>query len=149
MKLLIVFAKRSLRIFPMNIRVILLLVCMVIGRAALAQTATELVLTGRDFLSKRDLTNANSSFRAAVVANPSDQKAQALYGITRVLTLVYQPEVSALLDRLGMSKTNRSLYSWRATIPTDTNHIPFAPPGLSAAEGVNLIKAKVLPEINA
>lgn len=116
---------------------------------ARAQDASALVSAGRTHLAQGNLTNANASFAAAVATNPNDQTAHAFYAMTRLLVLPNDPEIGAFLDRLGISPTNRNAYNWKTRAPSDTNGVPLAPTGVSAHEGVELARLRVLREIEA
>ncbi|HTH49341.1 MAG TPA: hypothetical protein VMB21_17625, partial [Candidatus Limnocylindria bacterium] len=113
----------------------------------LGQTAEDLIAQGRVFLRAHNVTNANERFAAAVALAPGDPTANVFRALGRVLTLPYQPQVAALLDRMGMSPTNRNLYHWTAGLPNDTNGIPLAPGDLSAQELINVIHERVVPEL--
>jgi len=114
-----------------------------------AQTAADYVAQGRAFVAAHDLLNANKQFAAAVALAPNNPDANVLLAATRLLTLANQPAGEAFLNRLGFSATNRSIYAWTATVPKDTNGVPFAPAGVSAAEIADFVRTNCLPEILA
>ena len=80
---------------------------------------------------------------------PNNADANVLLAATRLLTLANQPAGEAFLDRLGFAATNRSVYGWTARAPTDTNGVPFAPAGVSAAEIPAFLLTNCLPQIIA
>ncbi len=112
-----------------------------------AQNADALVAEGRAFLVAQDLTNANARFASAVSIAPFNDQAKVFYAATRLLTLAEKPAGRALLDKLGFTPTNRSIYAWTATVPTDTNGLPFAPTNMSASELTGFLRTNVLAEV--
>ena len=116
---------------------------------ALGQSASNLIATGRVFLAQKNITNANANFRAAVTLSPTDETANALYAVTRVLVLPIQSPVKEFLDRLGVSQTNRSIYHWNTKVPRDTNGVPLAPSGVNASEARAILRTNILTEISA
>lgn len=116
---------------------------------ARGQSADTLVSEGRAFLAQKNLTNANTRFAAAVSASPNHETANALYGLTRLLVLPGHSEVVGLLDRLGVSGTNRDLFNWTASISRDVDGVPVAPPNLSVADAAQVVRTKILPEMTA
>ena len=117
-----------------------------IGRA---QTAAQDIAQGRAYLAAHDILNANKEFAAAVALAPNNPDANVFLAATRLLSLANQPAGVAFLDKLGFSATNRSIYAWTATVPTDTNGVPFAPPGVSAAYIPSFLRTNCLPQIVA
>lgn len=115
--------------------------------AAPAQTADNLILQGRAFLEARDITNANARFQAATLAAPEHQSANALYAASRLLAYPYTPAAQGMLDRLGFELTNRTIYGWSSSPPTDTNGFPVPPNDFSAQEAVTFLSTNILPEI--
>jgi hypothetical protein len=113
----------------------------------MAQTADNLVLQGRALLVAKDLTNANSRFAAAVAKTPNHQTANALYAATRLFSWPYTQPAQDMMDRLGVSLTNRNIYKWTAKLPKDTNGVPIPPNDLNASELVALVRTSFLPEI--
>ena len=126
--------------------VLLLAFVPALGRA---QTAAGYVAQGRAFLATHDLLNANKRFASAVALAPNNADANVLLAATRLLTLANQPAGEAFLDRLGFGATNRSVYGWTARVPTDTNGVPLAPAGVSAAEIPAFVLTNCLPQILA
>ena len=72
--------KTALLLFPA-----MFLVCI----GSFGQSADNLVLQGRGFLTAKDITNANKRFAAAVATSPNHQMANALYAVSRILSLPY------------------------------------------------------------
>ncbi|HEY0551034.1 MAG TPA: hypothetical protein VGF13_15625, partial [Verrucomicrobiae bacterium] len=127
-----------------------LLVCLLtFGSAALirGQSADALVAEGRAFLVAQDLTNATARFASAVSLAPFNHQANVLFAATRLLTLAEKPAGKVLLDKLGFTPTNRSIYAWTATVPMDTNGVPFAPTNMSASELTGFLRTNLLAEV--
>ena len=112
-----------------------------------AQTADQLVIEGRTFLSGRNITNANAKFGAALAVNPNHEAANVLHAATRVLNLPLQPVGAAFLTRLGFPTPGRDIYNWTARTAKDTNGIPVAPAGVNAQELTFQLRTNALPEI--
>jgi hypothetical protein len=112
-----------------------------------AQSADELVAEGRAFLAQQKLLEANACFASAVAASPDHPTANVLYGISRLAVLPYQPAGQNLLDRLGVSPTNRNIFHWTAGLPVDTNGVPIVPPDVNTTELIDYFQAQVLPQI--
>ncbi len=113
-----------------------------------AQTADSLVLQGRALLSAKDLPNANARFLTSVELSPTHQTANVLYAATRVLAWPYSRPAQNMMDRLGMTQTNRDLYLWTAKIPHDTNGVPIPPNDLSSGEVLDLVRTNLLTELS-
>jgi hypothetical protein len=126
-----------------------LFLCLIIAASTSLRgaPADDLVSKGRAFLAARDLTNANACFASAVAANPAHAAANVFRAGTRLLVLADQPAGKALLNRLGMDATNRTVYGWEADLPRDTNGVVVAPSNMSAAELTAFIHTNVLNEI--
>ncbi len=86
-----------------------------------AQTADDYVTSGRMCLADHDLTCAYSNFNAAVTASPTNETANALLAVTRLLVLPQQPAGSNFLNSLGFSANGRNIYNWTSTPPRDIN----------------------------
>jgi hypothetical protein len=117
--------------------------------SAFAQTPDSLVTQGRAYLSSQDLTNANLKFVAAVTLDPYHPTANVFYAATRLLVLPSQAPINGFLNRLGVSSTNRSIYHWATSVPSDTNGIPYAPAGINTREALLLLRTNILPQVTA
>src|ERR1035437_2105674 len=77
-----------------------ILVCLAVGlfcQCALSQTADDYVNQGLADLGAQNIVGANVSFAQALSLNPNHKNANALYAITRLLVLPYQPAGSNFL----------------------------------------------------
>jgi uncharacterized repeat protein (TIGR02543 family) len=86
-----------------------------------AQTADGLVSAGRACLVAHNLTGAYSNFNAAVTLSPTNEAANALAAVTRLLVLPQQPAGSNFLNSLKLSTGGRDIYNWTSTFPHDIN----------------------------
>ncbi len=86
-----------------------------------AQTADGLVSAGRACLTTQNLTGAYSNFNAAVALSSTNETANALLAVTRLLVLPQQPAGSNFLNSLGFPKSGRNIYNWTSTLPKDIN----------------------------
>ena len=86
-----------------------------------AQTADDLVSAGRACLVAHNLTGAYSNFNAAVTLSPTNETANALLAVTRLLVLPQQPAGSNFLNSLKLSTGGRDIYNWTSTFPHDIN----------------------------
>jgi hypothetical protein len=102
---------------------------------------------GRSFLSATNITSANLSFSNAVLVSPNNPTANVFYAVTRLLVLPYQQPGSDFLTRIGMPKTGRNIYKWKAKLPTDTNGVPYAPTGVNANEFTAVLRTNILPAL--
>lgn len=114
---------------------------------AAAQTAEDWIALGRHDLTLHNLTGANAAFAQALAASPTNQTANALYAITRLLVLPGQPAGSNFLTRLGFPVAGRNIYDWTAQPPTDTNGVVLAPAGVNADEFTAQLRTNVLPAV--
>jgi hypothetical protein len=94
-----------------------------ISWTAAAQTADEWITQGRTDLTTQDLTDANAAFTEASALSPTNETANALYAITRLLVLPSQPAGSNFLTRIGFPVTGRDIYAWTSKLPKDTNGV--------------------------
>jgi hypothetical protein len=131
----------------MKSRATILVLSVLFALNAFAQSADHFVLQGRGYLVARDITNANAAFGAAVDISPDHETANALYAITRLLCLPYQGPSQDLMDRMGLSLTNRDIYNWTARLPLDTNGIPIPPNGFDSMEGTAFVRTNILPQV--
>jgi hypothetical protein len=111
--------------------------------SARADLASSLA-AGRQALKNKDLPTALTNFKAAVVASPNDAEANALTGMARAAALVNSTEGTALLTKLGVSKTGRNVLDWHALFPKRYTSSKLMS---DEAEGVAL--TNVVPEFEA
>lgn len=112
-----------------------------------AQTADDWVNQGLSSLSAQDLTDANNDFAQALAISSTNENANALYAITRLLVLSGQPAGSNFLSRIGIPASGRNLYNWTADVPEDANGVPLAPRGVNADEFTAQLRTNVLNSV--
>ena len=74
-----------------------------------------------DGAQQAGLVAAYSNFNAAVTLSPTNEDANALVAVTRLLLLPQQPAGSNFLNSLGFSVSGRDIYNWTSMLPKDTN----------------------------
>jgi len=124
--------------------VAVLLLC----QCALAQTADDYVNQGQTDLGAHDIVGANASFAHALSLNPSHENANALYAVTRLLVLPYQPAGSNFLTHIGLPTAGRNIYAWSSMPPKDANGLLLAPSGVNANEFTAQLRTNVLLSVS-
>jgi hypothetical protein len=118
---------------------------------ARAQTASEWVLTGRNYLTSRNIVSANAAFQQAVLADPSHQEANFFYAFSRLAVLPFTGganSVGGLLDGFGVSSVGRVYGAWKADFPRniyDEVALPSNSP--TSSNVIDVAVATVLPQI--
>ena len=100
------------------------LLTLALGLAAssvFALTADQYVTNGLASLVAKDMAGAYSNFNAAVTSSSTNETANALLAVTRLLVLPQQPAGSNLLNSLGFSPNGRNIYNWTSAPPVDLN----------------------------
>ncbi|MBU2481893.1 MAG: carboxypeptidase regulatory-like domain-containing protein [Proteobacteria bacterium] len=95
-----------------------------------------------------DMDAANACFSSAVLATgaPTDK---AFHALTRILALIYDPDINAMLTQLGMAEEVRTFCNWTAGWQTDEFGEPILPEQMpSSGSMFRLMIDKLLPEIN-
>jgi hypothetical protein len=100
---------------------LLILTGQLLASSLAAQTADGLVSAGRACLVAHNLAGAYSNFNAAVALSPTNEAANALVAVTRILVLPQQPAGSNFLNSLKLSTGGRDIYNWTSTFPHDIN----------------------------
>ena len=114
-----------------------------------AQTADEYVAMGRTNLAAHNLVTANADFNAALNQSPTNQAANALAAVTRLLLVPQQPPGSNFLNRIGFSAAGRDIYNWAATLPQDTNGNTVMPANFNSSEAISFCRTNVMPALAA
>jgi len=107
--------------------------------------ATALIASGRAALVGHNIVGASAAFAQAVAADPSNEEANTLYALTRVVVLETTPGVQKLLDEIGFPREGRDIFNWTARM---SKH-GFPAPGttLTSKEGVTVEREVFLPEL--
>jgi hypothetical protein len=127
-----------------------ILVCLAVGllcQCALSQTADDYVNQGLADLGTHNIVGANTSFAQALSLNPNHANANALYAITHLLVLPYQPAGSNFLTHIGFPTAGRNIYAWVSLPPKDTNGLLLAPVGVNANEFTAQLRTNVLSAV--
>src|ERR1700691_1944642 len=105
----------------MKIRIIGMLMGLLCWNAP-AQTQDQLDVTaGLADLCDTNLVGANAEFTNALAFASTNEQANALVAVTRLLLLPAQPAGSNFLNGLGFSSSGRNVYDWTSTLPVDNN----------------------------
>ncbi len=113
-----------------------------------AQTADDLIATGRGYLPT-NLPAAYASFNSALTLAPSNQTANALAAATRILILPGQTPANNFLNRLGVSGAGRDILNWTADFARNPDGNPILPSNLNSSEAIALYKSALMPAIDA
>ena len=116
-------------------------------QCASAQNADNYVNQGLADLGAHNIVAANTNFVQALSLNPNHENANALYAITRLVVLPYQPAGSNFLTRIGFPTGGRNIYAWSSTLPKDTNGMLLAPAGVNANEFAAQLRTNVLSAV--
>jgi sugar lactone lactonase YvrE len=114
-----------------------------------AQTADDHIAQGRTYLEAHDVWAANSQFTAALTLSPTNETANALLAVTRILVIPQTPAGSNFLNQLGFAKTNRDIYNWMARMPEDTNGQTLFPAGYNSLTAVSFFRTNVMAVLAA
>ena len=113
-----------------------------------AQTADSLVSAGRACLVAHNLAGAYSNFNAAVTLSPTNEAANALVAITRILVLPQQPAGSNFLNSLKLSTGGRDIYNWTSTFPHDINSHTMLPTN-NTSEAIAFYRTNIMVALAA
>lgn len=119
---------------------------------ASAQTASQFITAGRNGLAATNWWGADTNFAAALaVPNGStNEDANALKAVTRLLVLPQTPAGSNFLVALGFPKTNRWLpHVSEASLPNDANGLPIFPANYNSTNLINFFRTNIMTAIGA
>uniref|UniRef100_A0A831U2N0 Choice-of-anchor D domain-containing protein n=1 Tax=Geobacter metallireducens TaxID=28232 RepID=A0A831U2N0_GEOME len=111
-----------------------------------------LVAQGKERLVAHDIIGARDVFRQATLAEPANQEAQFLYGVTRILALYEEGQglttsgldsIREIAELTGFSFTSYGLYGTEETAPDE---LAASTPATGAV--IDFLVAKALPEID-
>lgn len=112
-----------------------------------AQSVDEQIISARNHWRAGDYVGAKSELVAIVANHPIHEEANALLGILRLLALVEEPGVAALLDRYQVETEGRDALDWSASYPEGSDGFPVVPEGASSQEIVDRLRSEVVPEL--
>ena len=119
---------------------------------ASAQTADSYIKAGTNDLALNNWWGADTNFTAALGASngSTNETANALKAVTRLLVLPQTPAGSNFLVTLGFPKTNRYLlHVPEASLPEDTNDYPVFPANYNSTNIVYFFRTNILTAIIA
>ncbi len=117
---------------------------------ASAQTASQFITAGRNDLALTNWWGADTNFAAALGASngSTNEDANALKAVTRLLVLPQTPAGSNFLVALGFPKTNRWLPGFPlASLPNDANGLPIFPANYDSANLIYFFRTNILAAI--
>ena len=117
---------------------------------ASAQTASQFITAGRNDLTLTNWWGADTNFTAALGApnGSTNEDANALKAVTRLLVLPQTPAGSNFLVALGFPKTNRWLPGFPlASLPKDANGEPVFPANYNSVTIISFFRTNILTAI--
>lgn len=124
------------------------------GRSAslLAKTSS-LISDGKAALYSHNVLTAKAKFLEAVTADPTNQEAQMLYGVVRVMAVYEEgqnkntPGLDSIREIAELAGVRFSQYGvYTTTILSTSDHLPATTP--KTADAFNFLKEKALSEID-
>jgi hypothetical protein len=117
---------------------------------ASAQTADQFIAAGTNDLVAYNWWGANTNFAAAVAASPTNEAANALEAVMRLLVLPQTPAGSNFLVALGFPATNRWLpHVAQGRLSEDTNGYPIFPTGYNSTNIIYFFRTNVMAAMDA
>lgn len=101
---------------------------------------------GHMYLRNHDIPSACDSFKSAAEGNPSDQQAQAMYGLVRVLALLQNDTFIKLVENTGAVVNDSNLYSPDFEFPLN-GKIPVFNRQWNTKEEMDYLLGECLPEL--
>jgi hypothetical protein len=80
--------------------------------------------------------------------SPTNDTANALLAVTRLLVLPQQPAGSNFLTRLGFPANGRNIYNWTSTLPVDVYGNTILPTN-NTSEAIAFFKTNIMPALEA
>jgi hypothetical protein len=116
---------------------------------AFGQTAEQDVINGTNDLANQDIVDANASFQAALALEPTNEDANVLLALTRLLLVPQTPAGSNFLNGLNFPSGGRDIYNWTSAPPKDAFGGPIFPANYNSTNGVYFFRTNVMPLIAA
>lgn len=104
---------------------------LVLASVALLRAAPvdDRIAEGRAALAAHDLATARAKFQQARTAEPTNQTAAALSGLTRWFAMIGDAPANGVLNGLGVSSTGRDVYDWKTSMPENADGDTVLPSG--------------------
>ena len=131
---------------------IIILLAMSWAMFAPAQTAGTFITQGTNDLALKTspgLLAANTNFAYAVALSPTNETANALWALTRLLVLPQTPAGSNFLNQLNITNGSRSIYNWTATQPVDTNGKTVWPANYNSSNAIAFFRTNIMAVLAA
>jgi hypothetical protein len=99
--------------------------------------------------TSNDVVDANADFQAAVAFNPTNEDANVLLAVTRLLLVPQTPAGSNFLNGLNFPASGRDVYNWTSEPPRDAFGGPRFPANYNSTNMVWFFRTNVFPLIAA
>jgi len=86
-----------------------------------AKNCDDWLWCGHNYLTQHRVLDARDSFYRAWQESNTNEEANFMLGITRIAALAYLDITQNLMDRFGISTTDRDIYHWTADFQRDIN----------------------------
>ena len=114
---------------------------------ASAQTVDQYIAAGMNDLTLTNWWGADTNFTAALAVSPTNEDANVLKAVTRLLVLPQTPAGSNFLVSLGFPKTNRWLFGVSETGLPSTNGFPIFPANYNSSSLISFFRTNILAAI--
>lgn len=116
---------------------------------AFGQTAELDVTNGLTDLANQDIVDANANFQLALTLEPTNEDANVLLAITRLLVAPQTPTGSNFLNSLNFNPNGRDIYNWTSSPPKDVYGGPVFPANYNSTNIVYFFRTNIMPLIAA
>lgn len=103
------------------------------------------IAEGRAALAAHDLATARAKFQQARTAEPTNQTAAALSGLTRWFAMIGDAPANGVLNGLGVSSTGRDVYDWKTSMPQNADGETVLPNGYNLESTRSFWRDTVVP----
>jgi len=120
-----------------------------LGCRVFGQSAGDYVTNGLADIANQDLVNANSNFLAALTLEPTNEDANVLLAVTRLLLVPQTPAGSNFLNGLNFPSGGRDIFNWTSAPPKDAFGGPTFPVNYNSTNIVFFFRTNVMPLVAA
>ncbi len=103
------------------------------------------IAEGRAALAAHDLATARAKFQQARTAEPTNQTAAALSGLTRWFAMIGDAPANGVLNGLGVSSAGRDVYDWKTSMPENADGDTVLPNGYNLESTRSFWRDSVVP----
>ncbi len=114
---------------------------------AFGQTADQDVSNGTNDLANQDLFGANASFVAALALEPTNETANVMLAVTRLLLVPQTAAGVNFLNGLNFPAGGRDIFNWTSAPPKDAFGGPIFPANYNSTNIVFFFRTNVMPLI--